>query len=329
MLVMMRFMTDSSQKPKNPKDTPSPEQMAIQRFVSNDFSVRASFVNATHAVRHMQSIQNAMPLASLGVGRAMIGALLMASHLKEGQQVGVMLKGNGPLGSLYAEASFEGHVRGYCPNPTLEATEKADQLKVGEALGEGTLSVTRHAPFQKQPFHGTVELVSGEVGQDIAHYLHQSQQIRSIVQLGVYLDIYGKVKSAGGILVEVMPGVEDDAIQKIEKNHLEFIKKHQSLSGLLLHGGKSGDVVDPLLNGIPFTEIPHPYQVEYYCPCTTDRVKRALTVLGLDELDDMISENKTANKTSQVTCQICGKQYEFTVSDLNSVRNELARNSMH
>ncbi|UYL09568.1 Hsp33 family molecular chaperone HslO [Bdellovibrio sp. SKB1291214] len=191
----------------------------VHRFVSKDLTVRIAAVNATEVVQHMQDLQNTFPLATVGVGRGMVGALLLASHLKDGQQVGLLFRGNGPLSSIYAEASYEGHVRGYTPNPQYQPENYDDGLSLRKALGIGLLTVARHQPFQKQPFQGTVEMVSSEIGDDIAHYLHQSHQIRSLVSLGVYLDKNGKVQSAGGVLIEVMPGVEESMVEKIIANY--------------------------------------------------------------------------------------------------------------
>lgn len=296
--------------------------MKVHRFVTNDFTVRISAVDTTEVVQEMQSIQNCLPLATIGVGRAMTGALLMASQLKPGQEVGVLLKGNGPLGSLYGQASYEGQVRGYCPYPGYQAPQDADFLNVGKALGNGTLTVTRQQPFQKQPHHGTVQLVTGEVGDDIAHYLHQSHQIRSLVSLGVYLDTYGKVKAAGGVVIEVMPGVEEAIVEKIEDNANRFQK---NISQLILDGAKPIDLVKPYLEGLPFTQIPHDFTVSYHCPCTTDRVKRALGTLGMSDLDEMIAENQPSN----IQCQMCGRNYQVTVQELEELRTELLKNSMH
>lgn len=279
-------------------------------------------VDASDVVREMQGLQSAGPLASVGVGRAMVGALLMAAQLKEGQEVGVLLKGNGPLGSIYAEASFDGQVRGYCPHPNYQAPNSEDFLNLKKAMGFGTLTVARHQPFQRQPFHGTVEMVSGEVGEDLAHYLHQSQQIRSIVSLGVYLDSYGKVKTAGGVIIEVMPGVEDEVVDLIHKN---VEKKSISVSKILLNGGKPVDLVSPYVEGIELTEIPHDFEVKYFCPCTTDRVKRALSTLGVEGLQEMIDEKKT----SEITCQVCGRKYAVTVEELTTLREAVRKAQMH
>ena len=294
----------------------------VHRFISNDLTLRAASVDATQVVQEMQNLTGAMPLAAVGLGRTMVGSLLMAAQLKEGQEVGVYLRGNGPLVSLYAEATFEGHVRGYCPNPLYQAPQADDVLNVGKALGFGTLTVARHQPFQRQPFQGMVDLVSGDVGDDLAHYLEQSQQIRSLVSLGVYLDSYGKVKAAGGVMIEVMPGVEDEVVQKVLSN---YEKNKAPVSSLLMAGTQAEALVTPLLEGIPFTRLPHEFPIRYHCPCNSQRVIGALSILGVAELEEMILLKEPA----EITCQICGRNYQIQVEDLERIKEELRRNSMH
>jgi molecular chaperone Hsp33 len=313
-----RVLVKKAEEAVRPQDKAVKEAVkkAVNRYVSNDFSVRAASVDATEIVQHMQTLQATLPLATVGVGRAMVGALLMSSHLKDDQEVGVLLKGNGPLGSVYAEASFMGKVRGYCPNPEYQAPAAEDVLNLSKAMGKGTITVVRHQPFQRQPFRGTVEMVSGEVGDDIAAYLHQSQQIRSIVSLGVYLDTYGRVRAAGGVLVEVMPGVEEEVVALLEAN---TTKHKHNVSQLILDGARPQDLVSPYLEGIPYTEIPHPYPMEYFCPCTLDRVKSALTTLGVAGIEDMIKDQEPA----AITCQICGKKYDLGIEGLEELRDEL------
>ncbi len=294
----------------------------VHRFVTQDFTVRIASVNATEIVKHMQTLQDTYPLATVAVGRSMIGALLMASQLKDGQQVGLLFKGNGALGSVYAEASYNGQVRGYSPNPHYQPPHYDNGLSLKEAMGNGTLSVARHQPFQKAPFHGTVEMVSGEIGEDIAHYLHQSHQIRSLVALGVYLDVYGKVEAAGGVLIEVMPGVEEDQVERIMQN---FEKNRPNVSQMLKEGHTPEDLIKPFLEGMKYEELDHPYPLEYFCPCTKERVMRALETLGADELQDMIEKAEEAD----VTCQICGKPYKVTVPEIKEIKESMYKDSLH
>ena len=293
----------------------------VHRFVSNDLTLRAAAIDATAVVQEMQKLHKAFPLASVGVGKAMVGALLLASQLKDKQQVGLLFRGNGALKSIYAEADFEGHVRAYTPNPQYEPMSYEKGLTLSEALGHGTLTVARHQPFQKQPFQGMVELVTGEIGDDIAHYLHQSHQIRSIVSLGIYLDHNGLVTHAGGVIIEVMPGVEDDVVELLQKN----AETQPSVSSILRAGGAPTDLVKPFLKGIDYTQLEHDHEVTYFCPCSENRVIAALEVLGEADLQDMIDKNEQP----EIICQMCGKPYHFTVEKVAEIRERLHRNSMH
>lgn len=295
----------------------------VHRFVSNDFTVRAAAVDATEVVRKMQILQETYPLPTVAVGRAMIGALLLASHQKEGQEVGILIKGYGPMSNVYAQASFEGKVRGYTPHTFFEPQNYETGLSLKNAVGPGgTLTVVRHQPFQKQPHQGTVALQSGEIGDDIAYYLEQSHQIRSLISLGVYLDGYGKVLSAGGVLIEVMPGVEDELIEKIEKNSQNL---STNISQALHAGQKPVEFILPFFEGISITELPHEYPLEYHCPCTAERVMGALTILGEQDLEDMIQKQESAD----VTCQMCGRNYSIPVDELVVIRDRLRKDSMH
>jgi len=167
-----------------------------------------------------------------------------------------------------------------------------------------------------------VNLVSGEVGEDIAHYLIQSHQIRSLVSLGVYLDAYGQVRAAGGVLIEVMPGVEDDVVDKIQKN---ADANQISVSQMLFDGSKPEDLLKPYMQGLNFTELDHDFPITYSCPCTKDRVVRALETLGLTDLEDMIQKNEKAD----VTCQVCGRPYLIEVEELKVLKNQLYKNSLN
>ena len=294
----------------------------VHRYVTKDFTVRAAAVDATAVVREMQALQGAKALPSLAIGRAMVGAMLLAAQQKQGHQVGVYIRCQGPLRAVYAEAHFEGQVRGYSPMTHYEPANYNNEYNLKEAIGEGSLTIARHQPFQKAPHQGTVNLVSGEIGEDIAHYLIQSHQIRSLVSVGVYLDAYGQVRSAGGVIIEVMPGVEDQLVEKIQKNS-ELHKV--PVSQLLFDGAQTIDLVKPYFDGIEFIEIDHDFPLTYTCPCTKERVVRALETLGLQELEDMINKNEKAD----VTCQVCGRPYLIDIEELTVLKNLLYKNSLN
>ena len=294
----------------------------IHRFCSNDFTVRMAAIDATDLVAEVQLLQKMMPVATMGVGKAMVGALLLASQLKEKQKIGLLFRGNGSLKSIYVEADYEGHVRAYTPNPDYEPPDYKKPSLLKDALGYETLTVARHTPFQKQPFQGTVELVTGEIGDDIAHYLHQSHQIRSVVSLGIYLDEYGKVKKAGGTIIEIMPGVDEKVVGLIQKNADDF---QPSVSKILMAGGGPSDLVLPYMTGIDFTELDHDVHAKYYCPCTEDRVSAALEVLGVADLQDMIDKKEEP----EITCQMCGKPYVFSADKILEIHERVYKNSLN
>lgn len=294
----------------------------IHRYSSDDFTVRIAAVDATAVIQELQAVQKMFPIPVLGVGQAMVGAILLASQLKEQQQVGLLFRGNGSIKSIYAEADYEGNVRAYTPSPQFEPPDYKDGFKFKNALGHGTLSVARHQPFQKQPFHGTVELVSEDIAENIAHYLHQSHQIRSVVALGLYLDEYGIVKKAGGVILEIMPGVDEAIVDLIQAN----VEKNQpSIAKILNEGGSVDDLVKPYMEGITFTELEHNQTVKYFCPCTKERVSAALEVLGEADLQDMIEKEEQP----EIICQMCGKPYHFQLDEIKEIRERLHKNSMH
>jgi molecular chaperone Hsp33 len=302
-------------------DKSETKKSRVHRFVTNDFSVRVAAVDATSVVREMQNLQNTSPLPTVGVGRAMVGAILMSSNLKPGQEVGIYIKGDGPMGSIYAEASYEGKVRGYTPHTFFEPANYDKGLSLKDSIGKGVITVVRNQPFQRQPHQGTVELVSGEIGEDIASYLHQSQQIRSVTSLGVYLDTFGKVRAAGGFTIEIMPGVEESIVDTIQAN---FSNQKNQISQLILDGLKPEEFIAPYLKGLPFTEIPHEPFLEYFCPCDHERIARALEIFPLADLDDMIQKGEN----TEITCQMCGKVYNLGIPEIQTIRNEVYKKSL-
>jgi len=293
----------------------------VQRFVSRDFSFRVALIEATQLIEEQRKSRNLSPLVTLGLGRSMMGALLMAAHLKDRQGVGVLFRGDGPLEKLYAEAYYDGTVRSYCPNPSYSG-EGANALNLRLALGSGTITVARHQPFQKAPFQGTVEMVSGEISEDIAHYLFQSQQIRSIISLGVNFNDKGEVTQAAGVLVEVMPGVEETLIQSFEKHIAQGLP---SITQLFFDGVPAGEIVQAFVGRHSVSEIPHDYQIQYACPCTRERVLSAMMVWGETGIKEMLKD-----KTGETaTCQMCGERYHVSVEDLEVILNRIKKESMH
>jgi len=292
----------------------------VHKFLSEDLTVRIAVVNATSVVDEMRSIQNSYPIPTVAVGRTMVAALLMASHLKNGQELSLYFQGNGPLGRVFAEANFEGHVRGYCNHPHIQLPLEAG-LQIGAAIGIGLLTVTHHMPGQDEPHRGTVIIRTGEVGDDIAFYLHQSHQIPSVVSLGVQLNEYGLVQAAGGILIELMPGHSEETVRLIEEN----VRKAPSVSKRLMEGASVLDIVRDYLGETPLMELDHPYPFKYHCRCSMERVLRSVMLLGIEEIDRALADAKPLD----AACEFCGRHYEVGKEELTKLRNDLYKVSLN
>lgn len=278
---------------------------------------RVAVVVATDVVREMQGIQNTYPVATMAVGRSMVAASLMASQLKSEQQVSLYFRGDGPLEMVFAEATHEGHVRGYTPQPQLEMPK--GEFSVGKAIGAGILSVVHSHPQQKAPQRGTVALQTGEIGDDVAFYLLQSHQVRSIVVVGVKVNPYGLVQGAGGILIELMPGCPDAVVAMLETN----VAHAPSFSELVAEGKGVEELLAPYVDGLEVMELDHPYELTYQCRCSRERLARALVLLGEAEVEEMISKNETA----KARCEFCGRPYEIEVSELSELLAKMKSNS--
>lgn len=294
---------------------------SVHKVMSASLTIRAAAVIATDVVEEMRKIHGSHPIPTLAVGRTMVGALLMASQLKQNQEVGIYLRGNGPLESVFAEATFEGAVRGYTPNPQLDMALTGNILQTGPALGQGVLTVVQSTPYSQQPHRGTVQLVTGEVGDDLAFYYQQSLQIPSIVALGVKLDTFGRVIAAGGVLVEVMPGATDRELIVLEESARHAV----SVSEVISAGAGTRGLLDNYLGAFQLIDLEHRQEVRYECRCSQERVERALVTLGVNELDEMIADEKPV----EMICEFCGKRYTKDIAELQTLRTVALRRSLH
>ena len=283
----------------------------VHRFYSDNLFIRATSVISTDPVREMCVLQKAGPLATMALGRAVTGALLMAAQLRDNQVVGLHFKGTGPLGSVYAEASYEGECRGWCDQPGANVPLRDGRLDVAAGLGVGLLNVIRSQPFEKAPHIGTVEMISSEIGDDIAYYLQQSHQIPSVVALGVILGETGSVEVSGGVLIELMPGADDSVISQLEKS----VAQARPLTTLLKERLSPVELLRNYSGSITMNQAEHPFEIKYSCRCTSDRVERSVTMLGREEVANMVAEGKDAN----VRCEFCGRTYNLSLIKLKEI----------
>ncbi len=293
----------------------------VHKFLTEELTIRAAGVVATQLVEEMRSLQHTYPIATVAVGRALIGSLLMSSHLKHNQELSLYFRGNGPLGSIFAQASYEGKARGYVANPQFITPVESEQIQIGPAIGIGLLTVTHHLPNQSVPHTGTVIIRTGEIGDDIAFYLDQSHQIPSIVSLGVQVDKYGRVEAAGGVLIELMPGVSEESIRLLEQR----VPQVPSISKLIMEGAQPEDLVAAFLADFKLIELEHDFPIQYQCRCSLERVKRSVVLLGLQEIESILTEKKPLD----VSCEFCGRKYQVSETDLIEMRNDLYKESLN
>jgi molecular chaperone Hsp33 len=283
----------------------------VYKFYSEDLMLRVSAAITTEVVREMKAKQKSFPLPAMASGQALTGAILMASQLSAGQRVGLHFRGSGPLGWFYTEASFECEVRGYCSNPHADVRTRDGHLDIAKGLGTGLLTVTRNLPFQKQPHTGIVPLVSGEISQNIAHYLFQSHQIPSVVSLTVSLDKDGEVTAAGGVLVEVMPGASESLINTLE----ERCRQAPALSREILAGATPEQFAQHYAHGSKLVMVEHPHPIAYSCRCEQERAQRAVAFLGRSAVSEMVLKGKDV----AVTCEFCGQSYVVTIAEMRAI----------
>jgi len=278
--------------------------------------IRAFVATTRHLVDEAAAIHVTTPVASAALGRlltatAIIG--LMAGN--ESDLITVSIKGDGPIGGVLATSDGLGRVRGYVHNPKGDIAVRPDgKLNVGGAIGAGQITVIKDVGL-KEPYVGTSALVSGEVAEDVAGYFAFSEQTPSIVSLGVLVDRDYSIKQAGGFLLQLMPGFDDEIIDKLEAKMAGF----PAITALLDEGKAPEDVLDMLLADFGY-EITEKSPLEFYCNCDRGRVTGALITMGADELTQIIEEDGKA----EINCHFCNKQYVFDKIELT----EILENSM-
>jgi len=282
--------------------------------VSEDGLIRVYALNATNLVAKAQKIHTTSPVASVLLGRLLVGASLMSSTLKnESDTVTLQLKGNGPAKSVVAVSDARGNPRGYIGNPDLYPKPSSDgRMTVGAMVGtEGYLQVIKDLGL-KEPYIGNVPLVSGEVGDEILRYFADSEQIPTACALGVLIDEEGVPCSAGGYIAQLMPGACETLAEELE----EHIRALEPPSEMVAKGLDSEDMAKAVLGkfGCNILRIS---MVEYICNCSEERVLRVIASLGASALDEMIAEGKGA----QVSCHFCGRVYEFSTQDLIDIKS--------
>ncbi len=278
----------------------------LLRAITQNGHYRISIVKTTEIVRTAREKHGLSLLSSVLLGRALTGALLLASGLKGEERIQLRMEGNGPLGSVMAEATSHGEVRGYVSNPLAEL-DFDDRRSLGDGIGVGVLTVSKSLYNRSRPVTGTVALVRGNVNEDLAHYLLQSEQVPSAVSLDVAIDEKGGIAEAGGVLVQAMPG----ATQK-ETVHLEENVRTMPMLGSQFADGYLDEVLNTVTGGMEVKQLDR-YPVDFFCRCSRERFKRSLALLHPDELLAMKGD------TEELICHYCSKKYVFTREEIDAI----------
>jgi molecular chaperone Hsp33 len=242
----------------------------------------------------------------------------MGALVKRGQRVGLKFEGNGPLKKIIVEADNDGTVRGFVGVPDVEVPFKDEKLNVSGALGsEGLLTVIKDIGL-KEPYQGVIKFQSGEIGEDIARYFAESEQIPSAVGLGVFVEPEGKVSAAGGFIIQTLPPTEERVLDLL----IENIRKIPTVTEFLRQGRTPEDMLAEIFSGLTYHMLGK-RNLFLRCACSRERVERILMALGIRELQRMIAEQKETD----VTCEFCRTSYHFSRVELEGLIQETSRSA--
>ena len=281
------------------------------RGTAADDMVRVFAVTTRDTVERARQIHNTSPVATAALGRLLSAGSMMGPMMKGDKDLMTLrIKGDGPIGGITVTADSKGNVKGYPENPNVLIHAKPNgKLDVSGAIGKGYLTVIRDLGL-KEPYVGQVELVSGEIAEDMTYYFTTSEQIPSSVGLGVLLDKTNFVKQAGGFIVQLMPDVKDEIISVIEKN----LSGINSVTSMLDSGMTPEDIAAFLMNGLDF-KILEKTPVGFNCGCSRERMAKAVISLGEKEIQEMIDDGEPI----ELNCQFCKGSYEFSIDELKEM----------
>lgn len=284
----------------------------ILRGVSNDGTIRIFAAETTELVGRAQQIHHSYPIATAALGRLLTAAAMMGTMLK-GQRdtITLRVKGDGPLEGVLAVGNAKGEVKGYSVNPGAVLPDKVPgKLNVGGAVGKGTLSVICDLGL-KEPYVAQIELVSGEIAEDLTAYYAISEQVPSAIALGVLVDTDGSVIKAGGFILQLMPGSTDEDAKKLE----ETIASLPSITTMLQENMSCEDIIFRVTQGFDMLVYNNAVTPAYVCDCCRTRVEKALISMGREEMQKLIDEQGQA----ELTCQFCDKIYNFDKKELTDL----------
>nr|WGE00468.1 Hsp33 family molecular chaperone HslO [Bacillus velezensis] len=286
------------------------------KAIAYDGKVRAYATRTTDMVNEAQRRHDTWPTASAAIGRTMTASLMLGAMLKGEDKLTVKIEGGGPIGAIVADANAKGEVRAYVSNPHVHFDlNEQGKLDVRRAVGtDGTLSVVKDLGLRDY-FTGQVEIVSGELGDDFTYYLVSSEQVPSSVGVGVLVNPDNTILGAGGFIIQLLPGTDEETISTIEKQ----LSQIEPISKLIQKGLTPEEILEEVLGQKP--DVLETMPVKFHCSCSKDRFETAILGLGKKEIQDMIEEDGKA----EAVCHFCNEKYLFTKEELEELRDETTR----
>ena len=277
--------------------------------------VRAYAVNATETIAEAQQRHDTWNTSSAALGRTMIGALMLGATLKGEDKMTVKVEGNGPAGAIVVDSNGKGEVKGYIKNPHISLPlNEIGKIDVRGAVGtEGMFTVIKDLGL-KEPFSGQTPIVSGEIGEDFTYYLAVSEQIPSAVGVSVLVDTDDSIKTAGGFMIQIMPGASEEIIDKIE----ERLKETARISSLLDEGQTPEEILQTLLatDDVEFLEN---MPVQFKCDCSKEKFASAIITLGAEQIQELIDQDHGA----EAVCAFCNNKYDYSEAYLYELKQEI------
>ena len=282
----------------------------IIRAMTRDGSARAFVINSKDIVNKAIKIHGTAPTATALFGRLLTASSVMGTMLPEKENtMTVAIRGQGIAGTTLCVADYYGNVKGYIQNPQADIPLKpSGKLDVSGIVGGGILSVSKDVGAEV-PYNGNIELVSGEVAEDIAQYYAVSEQVPTLCALGVLVDTDYTCRAAGGVFVQLLPFADEEVVTRLEEN----AKMLSNVSSLFDKGLSNEDVLKIALNGIEY-DLFDELEIDYECNCTAERTERAIISLGKNEVEKIFDEQRAEGQAEELSlhCQFCNKEYKYT-----------------
>ncbi|MDT2613109.1 Hsp33 family molecular chaperone HslO [Enterococcus dongliensis] len=277
--------------------------------------VRAYAVNATETIAEAQRRHDTWNTSSAALGRTMVGALMLGATLKGEDKLTVKIEGNGPAGAIIVDSNGKGEVKGYIKNPHISLPlNGAGKIDVRGAVGTAGMFTVIKDLGLKEPFSGQTPIVSGEIGEDFTYYLAVSEQIPSAVGVSVLVDTDDSIKTAGGFMIQIMPGANESIIDQIEVR----LKETTRISTLLDEGQTPEEILQNLL-ATTEVEFLDKMPVQFNCDCSKEKFASAIITLGPEQIQELIDQDHGA----EAVCAFCNNKYQYSEADLYELKQEI------